>query len=49
MLGDIILYLKRVLKQHLFCIHDYKLHILGMGEYSYYECTKCNKLRDTEP
>ena len=49
MLGDIILWIRRVLKQHFFCIHDYKRHVLGMGEYIHYECTKCGRIVDEEP
>ena len=49
MLGDIILWIRRVLKQHFFCIHDYKRHVLGMGKYIRYECTKCGRIVDEEP
>lgn len=47
MLGDFILFLKRVFKQHLFCIHHYKCH--NVGDYTFYKCSKCGKLRDYEP
>lgn len=49
MLGDIILYLKRVLKQHIFCIHNYKRNVVGMGDYVFYQCSKCGKFRKKEP
>ncbi len=45
MLGDFILFIKRILKQHIFCIHNYKLRVVGMGEHSWYECTKCGHIR----
>jgi hypothetical protein len=45
MLGDFILYLKRVLKQHFFCVHNY----IYRGNSMYVKitarrvCSKCNK------
>jgi hypothetical protein len=47
MIGDFILFLKRVFKQHIFCIHHYKRH--NVGDYIYYECDKCCRLRKYEP
>lgn len=49
MLGDIILWIKRILKQHVFCIHSYKRHVVGMGEYLYYKCEKCGRIIKEEP
>jgi hypothetical protein len=49
MLGDIILFLKRILKQHIFCIHNYKRYVVDMAEYVFYQCTKCGRIRKKEP
>jgi hypothetical protein len=49
MLGDIILFLKRVLKQHIFCIHNYKPHVVGIEERLFYQCTKCGRIVEEEP
>ena len=45
MVGDLILIIKRFLKQHFFCIHDYKYHHCGT-DYNYIKCPKCGKLTD---
>lgn len=45
MLGDLILFIKQILKEHIFCIHNYKPNIVGMGEYMFYECTKCGRIK----
>lgn len=46
MFGDLILYLKKVLKQQS-CIHNYK--IVFRKDFqggSFFECTKCEKLKE---
>jgi len=46
MFGDFVIYIKRILKQNFFCIHNYQprlcITMYGMKEYRYY-CTKCGK------
>lgn len=47
MLGDIILAIKKWLKQNIICMHDYKVKRSGYnGEYyAWLECTKCGKIK----
>lgn len=45
MIGDIILIIKRFLKQNLFCIHNYRCYHCGT-DYNYIKCNKCGKLTD---
>ena len=51
MIGDLILYVKRILKQHIFCIHDYEYHNISTIDrcFTYYKCTKCGRIRDEKP
>lgn len=47
MIGDIILWFKNAIKQHITCRHIYKhytVNCYGGGDYE--ECTKCGKWRD---
>lgn len=48
MLGDLILAIKKWLKQNVFCIHDYKKKVSGYDgiPHSWKECTKCGKIKD---
>jgi hypothetical protein len=45
MIGDIILYLKKIIHQHFFCIHDYKPDRIGIitGLNHKRVCSKCDK------
>ena len=45
MIGDLILFIQRVSKQNLFCLHDYKTDRIGIitGLYFGRVCTKCEK------
>lgn len=45
MIGDLILIIKLFLKQHFFCIHNYRCYHCGT-DYHYVMCDKCGKLTD---
>ena len=47
MLGDLILFIKRIIKQHITCIHDYKYVNTWkvVNCFDYYECKKCGKIK----
>lgn len=47
MLGDIILAIKKWLKQNIICMHDYKcMYGYYNGEYHMWlKCTKCGKIK----
>jgi Fe2+ or Zn2+ uptake regulation protein len=47
MLGDIILTIKKWLKQNIICVHDYNyMYSSYNGEYhAWLECTKCGKIK----
>ena len=47
MMGDFILFVKRILKQHVFCIHHYVRRGSAMfPEFTYEVCEKCGKLKE---
>jgi hypothetical protein len=45
MIGDFILWIYKQIKQT-FCIHKYKIHGIAGGDYIWWECEKCGRLRD---
>lgn len=46
MVGDFILFVKRILKQHIFCVHHYVWKGSAMfPEFRYEQCDKCGKLK----
>lgn len=46
MIGDLILWIKKVLKQQT-CTHDYKwVHRKDFGGPDFESCIKCDKIRD---
>ena len=47
MIGDLFLKLYKVFKQN-FCIHHYKRHIICSGDYVWWKCEKCGRVR-SEP
>lgn len=47
MIGDLILIVCKKFKQT-FCIHHYKQHSACFGEYMWWKCEKCGRVR-SEP
>ncbi len=45
MVGDIILFIKRIIKQHITCIHDYSYKGKLDFRTGYESCDKCEKLK----
>jgi hypothetical protein len=48
MIGDLIILIKRIVKQNVFCIHDYKPDRIGIitGLSSSRVCSKCGKFEN---
>jgi hypothetical protein len=46
MIGDFIIWVRRVIKQHVTCRHDYQSDRIGVitGLFTGKACTKCDKL-----
>jgi hypothetical protein len=46
MIGDLIIWIKKVVKQHITCKHDYQPDRIGVirGFSNGRVCTKCNKI-----